>query len=76
MKNRLLIFIIGISAVTGLLSGCGSDSKPVDVPNPDRVERKPWEQMTKEEKIEFIRKTPMPEEAKQKQIQGIEAGTL
>lgn len=56
--------------------GCGSDQGAVDVPNPDRVERKPWEQMTKEEKIEFIQRTPMPEEAKQKQIQSIEAGTL
>ncbi len=31
--------------------------------------------MTKKEKIEFIKKTPMPEDAKQKQIAAIQAGT-
>lgn len=76
MKNRKFTFVLGLFAVAGLIAGCGPDSKPVDVPNADRVERKPWEQMSKEEKIEFIRKTPMPEEAKQKQIQSIEAGTM
>ena len=56
------------------IAACDSTGAAVDVPNPERVERKEWSQMTKEEKIEFIKRTPMPEEAKQKQIEAIQAG--
>jgi len=58
-----------------ILAGCNS-SEVRDVPNPNRVERKPFEQMTQEEKIKFIEMTPMPQDAKAREIQRIKEGRL
>lgn len=69
---KKLLFVVLAVAGSWSLIGCGNDVPVQDVPG-ERVERKPFDQMTKEEKIEFIKRTPMPEEAKQKEIARIEA---
>jgi hypothetical protein len=57
-----------------LAAGCEGQSGKVDVPNPERVERKDWKDMSQQEKITFIEKTPQSEEAKKKEIERIKAG--
>lgn len=75
MKRRFWMLATGVALSMAVLPGCGSGAGEVqDVPNPERVERKEWDDMTKEEKIEFINRTPMPEEAKQAQIKAIQEG--
>ncbi|MDX2065276.1 MAG: hypothetical protein SFX74_05985 [Fimbriimonadaceae bacterium] len=69
------------SAVSALclaigLAGCDSNSGPVDVPNKGRVERKEFDKMSVEEKVKFIENTPMPPEAKAKEIARIKSGQL
>ena len=75
MSKANQVFIIVGVLFSAALAGCGNGlDGPVDVPQANRVERKEWKDMTKEEKIVFIQKTPMPEEAKQKEIARINAG--
>jgi len=57
-----------------LLVGCSDANPVVDVPNKDRVPRKAFAEMTKEEKIQFINHTPMPRDAKDREIARIRAG--
>jgi hypothetical protein len=69
-----MIKLIPLSIIALAVFGCSSgDAGVVNVPNPDRVERKPYESMTAEEKIEFINKTPMPQDAKDREIANIRA---
>ncbi len=73
MKHKLPLLIL-LAGLLSTLVACNQAEAVQDVPNPDRVERKAWEDMTPEEKIDFVNKTPMPEEAKQRQIESIKAG--
>lgn len=68
MKRALLIL------VPLIVVGCSDSAQVVNVPNPNRIERKPYESMTVDEKIDFINKTPMPQDAKDKQIAALKAG--
>lgn len=72
VKNVLFCCLGALLLV--LAVGCQGEAGKVDVPNPDRVERKDWKDMNQEEKIKFIEKTPMGEEAKKKEIERIKAG--
>jgi len=67
-------WIVAALFATAVLAGCSQGGGPVDVPQEGRVERKEYKDMSVEEKIDFINKTPMPEEAKRKQIESIRAG--
>ena len=76
MKPLLPLFCVALALSGGLLAGCDNTGQVIDEPMEGRKERKPWEEMTKEEKIEMIERTPMSDEAKRKQIDQIRAGTL
>lgn len=67
------LIVVAVLFASAFVGGCKEETVQ-DVPNTERVPRKEWEDMTKDEKIEFIRRTPMSEEAKQKQIEAIERG--
>jgi hypothetical protein len=70
MSKTVIILVVAVGLI-----GCGSGAQQaVDVPNTNRIPRKEYKDMTVEEKIEFINKTPMPDEAKQKEIARIKAG--
>jgi hypothetical protein len=68
MKNLLFI-----AFTVFVVLGC-SGSEVQDVPNKDRVQRKEYKDMTAQEKIDFINRTPMPQDAKDRAIAGIKAG--
>lgn len=70
------VWWLSLLLIAGLVStACSGGQKPVDVPMEGRVERKDWKDMTKEEKIDFIRTTPMPADAQEREIARIQAGT-
>lgn len=71
MKPLIPIVLVASAA---LLGGCNDAPVVTDVPNPERVERKPFDKMSVDEKVNFIQHTPMSEEAKQKQIAAIRQG--
>jgi hypothetical protein len=73
-KPRFALSLVILGAA--LLGGCDSNSGPVDVPNTNRVERKDFDKMSVEEKVKFIENTPMPPEAKAKEIARIKSGQL
>lgn len=63
-----------LAAIAGALGGCGDDKGSGVQLDPNVRPAKPPEQMTKEEKIAEVEKSPMPPQAKQKRIADIQAG--
>lgn len=63
-----------IAVAGAMLAGCAQEAV-VDVPDPNRQPRKEYSEMTQEEKIEFINRTPLPADAKAREIERIRAGT-
>jgi len=55
------------------LTGCSQTDAPTVAP-PITGKVKDWKTMTKAEKIELIKKQPMPEDARQNELKKIEAG--
>lgn len=70
----LLVATIGLFLGGAFLAGCSAGSAAVRPDGPP-TPLKEYNTMTKDEKIAFINKTPMPEDAKRKQIAAIQAGT-
>ncbi|MGV3615552.1 MAG: hypothetical protein ACO1SV_09485 [Fimbriimonas sp.] len=69
---RKLQYLIAIAALA-IAAGC-SDSPSTAAPNVQGKPRPDWKTMSKEEKIEMINKMPIPDDAKRKQIEDIQAG--
>lgn len=70
--QRLSLIAVAACAVAPLLGGCG-DAAPTKAP-PITGKIKEWKDMAKEEKLETVKTSPMPEEARAKMRADIEAG--
>jgi len=69
MKTRIVLLA---PAAALFLIGCGPP-EVVDVPHPERMERKAFEDMNPEEQIRFIEMTPMDRASKDREIASIRA---
>lgn len=67
--------VFGLVALVGAaLVGCSDSAAPTKAPEITGTPPKEWKDMTKQEKIDTINKQPMPEDAKRRTIDDINAG--